>query len=186
MSEEFNLDDVECRMKRAIESLKKEFSGLRTGRASISLLEPVVVEVYGSQTPLNQVGTVSVPEPRMLSVLVWDSANVQAVDKAIREAGLGLNPIMDGNTLRLPIPDLTEERRREMVKLAGKYAEQSRIAIRNVRRDGMDQIKKAEKDNQMSQDEAKEWVGEVQNVTNKSTKIVDRLLTEKEKEIMQV
>ena len=186
MSEDFNLDDVERRMKLATESLKKEFSGLRTGRASTSLLSPIVVEVYGGQTPLNQVGTVSVSEPRMLSVLVWDSANVQAVDKAIREAGLGLNPIMDGNTLRLPIPDLTEERRREMVKLASKYAEQSRIAIRSVRRDGMDQIKKADRDNHMSQDEAKEWGGEIQNLTDKSIKAVDRLLTEKEKEIMQV
>lgn len=186
MSDEFDLDDIERRMKGAVDSLKKEFGGLRTGRASTSLLDTVSVDAYGSTMPLNQVGSVSVPEPRMLSVTVWDAGMVQAVDKAIREAGLGLNPIIDGNTLRLPIPDLTEERRKEMVKLAGKYTEQARIAVRNVRRDGMDQIKKAEKDGDMSQDEAKEWGEEVQSLTDKTIKDADTMLADKEKEIMQV
>lgn len=184
--EDFDLDNIERRMKGAVEALRKEFGGLRTGRASVSLLEPVTVEVYGSAMPINQVGTVSVPEPRMLSVSVWDSGNVQAVDKAIREAGLGLNPIIDGTTLRLPIPDMTEERRKEMTKLASKYTEQARVAIRNVRRDGMDQIKKSEKDGDMSEDEAKEWGNEVQELTDSAIKQADTLLAEKEKEIMQV
>lgn len=186
MSDEFDLDDIERRMVGAVDSLRKEFGGLRTGRAHTSLLDPVTVSVYGSAMPLNQIGTVSVPEPRMLSVSIWDSSNVQAADRAIREAGLGLNPIIDGNTLRLPIPDLTEERRRDMTKLASKYTEQARIAIRNVRRDGMDQIKKAEKDGDMSQDEAKEWGEEVQALTDKTIKEADTLLADKEKEIMQV
>jgi ribosome recycling factor len=186
MSEDIDLDDIERRMKGANEALKAEFAGLRTGRASTSLLDPVVVEVYGSNMPLNQVGTVTVPEPRMLSVQVWDKANSPAVEKAIRNAGLGLNPMLDGQLVRIPIPELNEERRRELAKVAAKYAEQARIAVRNVRRDGMDQLKKAEKDKLISEDDHKMYADEVQSLTDKYVADVDSALQTKEAEIMQV
>jgi len=183
---EFDLDEIDRRMKGAIDSLKHEFSGLRTGRANVSMLDPVVADVYGAATPINQVGTISVPEPRLLSVQVWDKANVASVEKAIRNAGLGLNPMNDGQLIRIPIPELNEERRRELVKIAGKYAEQSRISIRNVRRDGMDSLKKAEKDKEMSEDEHKMWSEEVQDLTNKYVGEVDSSYASKEGEILQV
>ena len=163
----YDKSDLERRMAGATEALKGDLSGLRTGRASVALLDPVTVEVYGSHMPLNQVATVSVPEPRMLSVQVWDKQNVGSVEKAIRSAGLGLNPINDGTTLRLPIPDLTEDRRKELAKLAGKYAETARIAARNVRRDGMDALKTDEKKNVFGEDERKRHEGEVQKLTDK-------------------
>lgn len=183
---EFDIDDIERRMKGALDSLKHEFSGLRTGRANIAMLDSVVVDVYGSEMPVNQVGTVSVPEPRLLSIQVWDKANVAAVEKSILNSGLGLNPMNDGNLIRIPVPELNEERRRELTKIAGKYAEQSRISIRNVRRDGMDSLKKAEKDKSMSEDEHKMWSDEVQELTNKYVASVDSLYATKEGEIMQV
>lgn len=183
---EFDIDDIERRMKGALDSLKHEFTGLRTGRANIAMLDSVVVDVYGSEMPINQVGTVSVPEPRLLSVQVWDKANVAAVEKAILNSGLGLNPMNDGTLIRIPVPELNEERRRELTKVAGKYAEQSRISIRNVRRDGMDMLKKAEKDKSMSEDEHKMWSEEVQELTNKHVAGVDSLCATKEAEIMQV
>jgi len=184
--EELDLGDIERRMKGAIEALKHEFAGLRSGRASASLLEPVVVDVYGATMPLNQVGTVSVPEPRMLSVSVWDKANASAVEKAIRNAGLGLNPMLDGTLVRIPIPELNAERRAELAKVAGKYAEQARIAIRNVRRDGMDQLKRMEKDKAISEDEHKMYADEVQSLTDKHIGQIDNALHTKEAEIMQV
>ena len=177
--------DLERRMKGAVESLRSDLGGLRTGRANTTLLDPIVVEVYGSKMPLNQVATVSAPEPRMLSVQVWDKANVTPVEKAIRSAGLGINPINDGNNIRLPIPDLTEDRRKELAKLATQYAEKARIAIRNVRRDGMDQIKKA-KAAGMSEDDQKFWEGAVQELTDKMIASVDKALEAKQAEIMQV
>jgi len=172
-------------MDGAIDNLKSEFGGLRTGRASAALLEPVQVDVYGSNMPINQVGTVTVPEPRMLSVQVWDKANVSAVEKAIRNSGLGLNPMLDGQLVRISIPELTEERRVELVKVAHKYAEQGRIAVRNVRKAGMDELKAAEKAG-MSEDESRMWSDEVQKLTDKAIKAVDEALEQKEKEIMQV
>ncbi len=178
--------DLERRMGAALDALKKEFSGLRTGRASTSLLEPVMVDVYGSLMPLNQVGTVSVPESRMLSVQVWDKANAKAVEKAIRDANLGLNPQADGNLIRVPIPVLTEERRLELVKVASKYAEQARIAVRNVRRDGMDALKKSEKDGDISEDEHKTWSAKIQTMTDSHIKKIDDALSTKEKDITQV
>jgi ribosome recycling factor len=186
MSDDIDLDDIERRMKGANEALKSEFAGLRTGRASTSLLDPVVVDVYGSNMPINQIGTVSVPEARMLSVQVWDKANVSAVEKAIRNSGLGLNPMLDGQLVRIPIPELNEERRRELAKIAAKYAEQARIAVRNVRRDGMDQLKKAEKDKLISEDDHKMYADEIQELTNKFVGDVDSALQTKEAEIMQV
>lgn len=183
---EFDIDDIERRMKGAIDSLKHEFSGLRTGRANTAMLDSVVVEVYGADMPINQIGTISVPEPRMLSIQVWDKANVASVEKAIRNSGLGLNPMNDGQLIRIPIPELNEERRRELTKIAGKYAEQSRISIRNVRRDGMDMLKKAEKDKEMSEDEHKMWSDEVQELTDKYVVAVDGIYATKEGEIMQV
>ncbi|WND02385.1 ribosome recycling factor [Temperatibacter marinus] len=183
---DIDLNEIERRMKGALDSLKHEFSGLRTGRASASLLDTVVCEVYGSQMPINQVGTVTVPEARMLSVNVWDSSNVSSVEKAIRNSNLGLNPMIDGQTLRIPIPELNEERRRDLAKVAGQYAEQSRIAIRNVRRDGMDTLKKMEKEKLISEDDHKVYADEVQELTNKSVKEVDAALASKEQEIMQV
>lgn len=176
--------DLERRMAGSVESLKGDLAGLRTGRASTSLLDPVTVEVYGAQMPLNQVATVSVPEPRMLSVQVWDKANVGPCDKAIRSAGLGLNPIVDGTTLRLPIPDLTEERRKELAKLAGKYAEDARIAARNVRRDGMDSLKVDEKKGLFGEDERKKLETEVQKLTDKTIAEIDAAASAKEKEIL--
>ena len=176
--------DLERRMAGSVESLKGDLSGLRTGRASTSLLDPVTVEVYGAQMPLNQVATVSAPEPRMLSVQVWDKSNVGPTDKAIRSAGLGLNPIVDGQTLRLPIPDLTEDRRKELAKLASKYAEGARIAVRNVRRDGMDNLKTDEKKGVFSEDERKRHETEVQKVTDATIADVDAAAAAKEKEIL--
>ncbi|HEX8300516.1 ribosome recycling factor [Sphingomonas sp.] len=176
--------DLERRMAGAIEALKHDLQGLRTGRASVNLLDPVNVEVYGANMPLNQVATVSAPEPRMLSVQVWDKTNVGPVDKAIRSAGLGLNPIVDGQTLRLPIPDLTEERRKELAKLAGKYAEAARIAVRNVRRDGNDSLKTDEKKGVFGEDERKRHETEVQKLTDATIAEIDAAATAKEKEIM--
>lgn len=176
--------DIERRMNGAVESLKSDLSGLRTGRANTALLDPVVVEVYGSMMPLNQVATVSAPEPRMLSVQVWDRANVTAVEKGIAHANLGLNPMIDGNTLRLPLPDLTEERRKDLAKLAGKYAEQAKIAIRNVRRDGMEALKDDEKKKDISEDDRKRLEEEVQKLTDKYIADVDAAAAQKEKEIL--
>ncbi|WP_417461735.1 ribosome recycling factor [Kordiimonas sp.] len=184
--EDLDLGDIERRMKGAVDALKHEFAGLRSGRATTNMLDPVTVDVYGSNMPLNQVGTVSVPEPRMLSVQVWDKANASAVEKAIRNAGLGLNPMLDGQLVRIPIPELNEERRAELAKVAGKYAEQARIAIRNVRRDGMDQLKRMEKDKSISEDDHKMYADEVQDLTNKFVGVIDDQLQSKEKEIMQV
>ena len=176
--------DLQRRMHGAVEALKHDLGGLRTGRASIALLEPITVEVYGSHMPLNQVATISVPEPRMLTVQVWDRSNVGAVEKAIRSAGLGLNPISEGTTLRLPIPDLTEERRKELAKLASQYAEKARIAVRNVRRDAMDSLKQDEKKNEISEDERKKLETEVQKITDDTIKEVDATTAAKEKEIL--
>jgi ribosome recycling factor len=176
--------DLERRMKGAVESLKSDLSGLRTGRANTTLLDPVTVEVYGSNMPLNQVATVSAPEPRMLTVQVWDKSNIGPVEKAIRSAGLGLNPINDGNTLRLPIPDLTEERRKELAKLAGQYAEKARIAIRNVRRDGMENLKTDENKKEISEDDRKRGESEVQKLTDEMIKAADEAAAHKEKEIL--
>ena len=186
MSGDFDKKDLNRRMKGAVESLKHEFSGLRTGRASASLLDPVSVNVYGTQMPINQVASITVPEARMLSVQVWDQNNVGAVEKAIRNAGLGLNPMVDGQTVRVPVPELNEERRKELSKLAGKYAEQARIAVRNVRRDGMEALKKAEKDGDISEDEYKRLADEVQKMTDSTIKEIDTLLDSKEQEMMQV
>ncbi|QIG80280.1 ribosome recycling factor [Stakelama tenebrarum] len=176
--------DLERRMNGAVEALKHDLAGLRTGRATVTLLDPVTVEVYGAQMPLNQVATVSAPEPRLLSVQVWDKSNVGPVDKAIRSAGLGLNPVVDGTTLRLPIPDLTEERRKELAKLAGQYAEKARIAVRNVRRDGNDSLKTDEKKGELSEDERKRLEGEVQKLTDSTIGEIDSVTAAKEKEIL--
>lgn len=181
---QFDKADLERRMKGAVESLKGDLSGLRTGRANTSLLDPVTVEVYGAHMPLSQVATVSAPEPRMLSVQVWDRSNVTPVEKAIRSAGLGLNPIVDGQTLRLPIPDLTAERRKELAKLAGQYAEKARVAARNVRRDGMDQLKTDEKKGEMSEDDRKRSETEVQKLTDSTIADIDAAVAAKEKEIL--
>jgi ribosome recycling factor len=176
--------DIERRMAGAVDALKHDLQGLRTGRASTNLLDPVTVEVYGAQMPINQVASVSAPEPRMLSVQVWDKTNVGPVDKAIRSAGLGLNPIVDGQTLRLPIPDLTEERRKELAKLAGQYAEKARIAVRNVRRDGNDSLKTDEKKGVYSEDERKRHETEVQKLTDSTIADIDAAAAAKEKEIL--
>lgn len=176
--------DLERRMKGAVESLKGDLAGLRTGRANTALLDPIVVEVYGAHMPLNQVATVSAPEPRLLSVQVWDKSNVTPVEKAIRSAGLGLNPINDGNNIRLPIPDLTEDRRKELAKLASKYAENARIAIRNVRRDGMEALKADEAKKEISEDDRKRAETEVQKLTDEQIKACDEAAAAKEKEIL--
>lgn len=176
--------DLQRRMNGAVDALKHDLSGLRTGRASIALLDTIHVEVYGANMPLNQVATVSVPEPRMLTVQVWDRSNVQPVEKAIRSAGLGLNPITDGQLIRLPIPDLTEERRKELAKLVGQYAEKAKIAVRNVRRDGMDQLKQDEKKHEISEDERKRLETEVQKITDDTINDIDQLAESKEKEIL--
>jgi len=176
--------DIQRRMTGAVESLRHDLGGLRTGRASTTLLDPVTVEVYGSHMPLSQVATVSAPEPRMLSVQVWDKSNVSPVEKAIRSAGLGLNPINDGQTLRLPIPDLTEERRKELAKLASQYAEKARIAARNVRRDGMDSLKADEKKNVFGEDERKRHETELQKITDATIADIDSVSSSKEKEIL--
>lgn len=176
--------DLERRMAGAVEALKSDLIGLRTGRASVNLLDPITVEVYGAHMPLNQVATVSAPEPRMLSVQVWDKTNVGPVDKAIRSAGLGLNPIVDGQNVRLPIPDLTEERRKELAKLAGQYAEKAKIAVRNVRRDGMESLKVDEKKNVFGEDERKRHETEVQKLTDATIGDIDVAAAAKEKEIL--
>ncbi len=174
------------RMDKAVSALKEEFASLRTGRASASLLDQIMVEAYGATTPLNQVSAITVPEPRSISVNVWDRGAVVSVEKAIRASGLGLNPVVEGQTLRIPIPPLTEERRRDLAKIAAKYAEQQRVAIRNVRRDANDDLKKAEKDSVISQDEQKRMESEVQKMTDEAVKRVDEALKTKEQEIMQV
>ena len=176
--------DLKRRMHGAVEALKHDLGGLRTGRASVALVEPVHVEVYGSNMPLNQVATVSTPEPRMLSVQVWDRSNVGPVEKAIRNAGLGINPIVDGQVIRLPIPELTEERRKELAKLVGQYAEKARIAVRNVRRDGMEHLKADEKKHEISEDERKRLENEVQKLTDETIKEIDEAAAHKEKEIL--
>ena len=181
-----DLDDIKRRMNGAVEVLRSEFSGLRTGRASAALLDPVQVDAYGSKTPINQVGTVSVPDSRMLAVQVWDQNLVGAVEKAVRDSGLGLNPSNDGNVIRIPIPQLSEERRAELAKIAHKYAEQARIAVRNVRRDGMDKLKRMEKAGEISQDEQHAWADDLQKLTDGNIKTIDESLEVKEKEIMQV
>ncbi len=181
---QYDKADVERRMKGGVDSLKSDLQGLRTGRANTTLLDPVMVEVYGSHMPLSQVATVSAPEPRMLSVQVWDRSNVTPVEKAIRSAGLGLNPITDGQMLRLPIPDLTEERRKELAKLAGQYAEKGRIAIRNVRRDAMDKLKTDENKKEISEDDRKRLETEVQKMTDEMIKAIDDAASNKEKEIL--
>ena len=184
--DDLDLADLERRMDGALTSLSREFQGLRTGRASTQLLESVTVEAYGASMPINQIATVSVPEPRMLSVQVWDKENTKIVEKAIRESNLGLNPQVDGQLLRIPLPELSEERRQELSKIAAKYAENAKIAVRNVRRDGMDTTKKMEKDGDISQDDRHIYDEEIQTITNKSINKVDELLSSKEVEIMQV
>jgi ribosome recycling factor len=181
---QYDKADLERRMAGALESLKHDLSGLRTGRANVALLDPVTVEVYGAHMPLNQIATVSAPEPRLLSIQVWDKSNVGPVDKAVRSAGLGLNPIVDGQNLRLPIPDLTEERRKELAKLAGQYAEKARVAARNVRRDGMDSLKTDEKKGEISEDERKRKETEVQKMTDAIIADIDATTAAKEKEIL--
>jgi ribosome recycling factor len=181
-----DIPDLKRRMAGALDALRHEFAGLRTGRASTSLLEPVVVHAYGSDMPLNQVGTIGAPEPRMLTVQVWDKSLVSAVDKAIRGAGLGLNPMVDGQVLRIPLPELTQQRRQELSKIAHKYAEQARVAVRNVRRDGMEHLKRREKDGEISQDDHRKLHDEVQKMTDETIKKIDELLAAKDKDIMQV
>lgn len=182
----YSLDDLKTRMQKSIASLRDELTGLRTGRASASLLEPVMVEAYGSRMPLNQVATVTVPEARMLSVQVWDRQMANAVEKAIRDSGLGLNPMGEGQVIRVPLPELNEERRRDLTKVAHTYAEAARVAIRHIRRDGMDALKKAEKDGDMSQDDVRVQVDVVQKTTDAHVAEVDGLVAAKEAEIMQV
>ncbi len=182
---EIDVAAIEKRMDGALAALRTEFASLRTGRAAASMLDPVVVEAYGSPTPVNQLGTVTVPEPRMVLINVWDKSLVNAVDKAIRNSGLGINPQMDGTILRLPIPELNEERRRDLTKVAGHYAENARIAVRNVRRDGMDQLKKA-KASGMSEDDQKMWQDEIQSITDAAIKKIDAALDTKQDEIMQI
>jgi len=181
-----DLDDIQRRMTGALEAVKKEFGGLRTGRASVSLLDPVMVDAYGQMMPINQVGTVSTPEARLLTVQVWDKSMVSATEKAIRDSGLGLNPATDGQLIRLPIPELNEERRQEMTKIAHKYGEEARIAVRNVRRHGMDELKKMEKDNEISQDEHHMWGDEIQKMTDATIKLIDDAMAAKEEDIMRV
>ncbi len=186
MSEGANFNDLKRRMEGAIAAFKSDISALRTGRASANVLDPVTVEAYGSKMPLNQLANISVPEPRMISVAIWDKSMVSAVDKAIRESNLGLNPIVDGTNLRIPLPELNEERRRELVKVAHTYAENGRVAIRHVRRDGMDDLKKAEKDGLIGQDESHTQSEQVQKLTDEMISQIDDLLSDKETEIMQV
>ncbi len=183
---EFNINDLKRRMEGALSSLKAEFQGLRTGRANAGLLDTIEVDAYGSTVPLNQVGSVSVPEPRMLMITAWDKGVIVSIEKAIRNSQLGLNPIVDGQTIRLPIPPLNEERRKELVKLAGKYAEAARVAIRNIRRDGNEELKKLEKDKKIGEDEHKKQSTLVQEATDSFVKQVDTMLKAKEEEIMQV
>jgi len=180
------VSDLRKKMTSAFDVVHKDFSGLRTGRASPNLLESVIVDAYGNKMHINQVGNINVPEPRLLTVQVWDAGLAPAVEKAIRDSGLGLNPSAAGNVIRVPLPELSEERRKELVKVAGKYAEQGRISIRNIRRDGMDQVKALEKDSHVSEDESHRISDEIQKVTDEFIKKVDEALTQKEKEIMQV
>ena len=184
MTTTVSTDALKRRMHGAVEVLRHDLGGLRTGRASTALLDPVHVEVYGSNMPLNQVATVSTPEARLLSVQVWDKSNVQPVEKAIRNAGLGINPIVDGQIIRLPIPELTEERRRELAKLVGQYAEKARVAVRNVRRDGMDHLKQDERKHDISEDERKRLEHDVQKLTDDTIKEIDEVSHAKEKEIL--
>jgi ribosome recycling factor len=181
-----DLADLNRRMHGAVAALKSELAGLRTGRASASLVEPIHVDAYGASMPLNQLATISVPEPRMISVQVWDRSMVQAVDRAIREANLGLNPIVEGQLLRIPIPELNAERRQELVKVAHKYAEQARVAVRHVRRDGLDHLKKEEKDGGMSEDDQKKLADQIQKLTDSTITEIDSILATKEGEITQV
>lgn len=181
-----DISDIERRMDGALEAVMREFSGLRTGRASAGLLEPLNVDAYDSQMPMNQVGTISVPEPRLLTVQVWDQTLVKAVERSIMESSLGLNPQTEGNLIRIPIPDLSEERRVELTKVAGQYAEQARVAVRNVRRDGMDRLKKMEKAGDLSQDDQHLYADEIQSMTDAHIKKIDAALDVKEQEIMQV
>ena len=181
----YDKGDIQRRMHGAVEVLKHDLGGLRTGRASTALLDPIHVEVYGASMPLNQVATVSAPEPRLLSVQIWDRSNVNAVEKAIRNAGLGINPVTDGQNIRLPIPDLTEERRKELAKLAHQYAEKARVAVRNVRGDARDALKTDEKKKEISEDEHKRLDGEVQKLTDEAIKEIDEILAHKDKEILQ-
>ena len=183
---EFDLNDIKRRMDGAITSLQHDLQGLRTGRASASLLDPITVEAYGTQTPLNQLANVSIPEPRMLSVSVWDKSMVGKVERAIRDSHLGLNPITDGTTLRIPLPELNEQRRKELVKVAHTYAENGRVAARHVRRDGMETLKKMEKDGDMGQDDVRQMSDRVQKLTDETISEIDRTLSAKEAEIMQV
>ena len=187
MAEDFiiDTDDLQRRMDGALSAMKTEFASLRTGRASSTMLDPVTLEVYGQRTPLNQLGTINVPEPRMVTVNVWDKTNVPLVEKAIRESGLGINPQLNGTIIMLPIPELNEERRRELSRVAGQYAESARVAVRNIRRDGMDQIKKAKSDG-MSEDDQKFWEEAVQELTDITIKMLDETLESKQAEIMQV
>jgi ribosome recycling factor len=187
MAEDFiiDTDDLQRRMDGALSALKGEFASLRTGRASSSMLDPITVEVYGQRSPLNQLGTINVPEPRMVTVNVWDKTNVPMVEKAIRESGLGINPQLNGTIIMLPIPELNEERRRELSRVAGQYAESARVAVRNIRRDGMDQIKRAKSDG-MSEDDQKFWEETVQELTNTTIITLDKILESKQEEIMQV
>jgi ribosome recycling factor len=186
MAEGFSLETLKQRMQKSIAALKDELTGLRTGRASASLLEPVMVDAYGGKMPLNQVATVTVPEARMLSVQVWDRSLAAAVDKAIRNSGLGLNPAAEGTVIRVPLPELNEERRRELTKVAHNYAEQARVAVRHIRRDGMDLLKKQEKDGVISQDDGRKFTDQVQLATDAAVADVDKVLAVKEQEIMQV
>ena len=187
MAEEFiiDTDDLQRRMDGALLAMKGEFASLRTGRASSSMLDPITLEVYGQRTPLNQLGTINVPEPRMVTINVWDKTNVPLIEKAIRESGLGINPQLNGAIIMLPIPELNEERRRELSRVAGQYAESARVAVRNIRRDGMDQIKKAKTDG-MSEDDQKFWEDAVQELTDSTIKMLDDILDSKQAEIMQV
>ena len=187
MAEEFTIDtdDLQRRMEGALSVMKGEFASLRTGRASSSMLDPITLEIYGQRTPLNQLGTINVPEPRMVTINVWDKTNVPLVEKAIRESGLGINPQLNGTIIMLPIPELNEERRRELSRVAGQDAENARVAVRNIRRDGMDQIKKAKSDG-MSEDDQKFWEEAVQDLTDATIKILDEILESKQTEIMQV
>lgn len=186
MAEQFSVKALSGRMSKAIESLREELSGLRTGRASASLLEPVMVDAYGGKMPLSQLATVTVPESRMLSVQVWDRGLANAVERAIRDSGLGLNPMGEGATIRVPLPELNEERRRELTKVAHNYAEQARVAVRHVRRDGMDTLKKLEKDGDIGQDESRALADQVQKATDGAVAEIDNIVAVKEQEIMQV
>lgn len=179
-------NDAQTRMEKTLESLRADFGGLRAGRAHASLLDGIMVEAYGSLSPISQVGTVSVPDPRTLSVSVWDKSLAKSVEKALRESDLGLNPVTDGALIRIPIPPLSEERRKELVKIAGKYSEQNKVAVRNIRRDALDGVKKLKKDNLISEDEEKRFENEIQKMTDDAVKKIDEMLAAKEKDIMQV